>query len=347
MRVRRSSKRAHPRRAALGALLAAVAILGLGGAAAAAAPRGIAVLGFQSEGSPPVLIDRSARAVTTIGVDGVDLIGPGVVSRPDPAALRQLTRARADGLSAVLLVSNWSSAIDDFSERLAYRTLGNPAAIAAGAASIARDVTTGGWSGASVDLESLAPRDRDGLTQLVADLRADLPASDSLTVCVSAFTSFRDYAANGYDLAGLAAAADQIVLMTYDDHGPWEKTPGPIGPLGWQRAAVRAFERVVPPRQIYLGAANYAYAWRRHSNESLDVAQARALVARWHARARWEAAVGEWTARLRDGSTVWWSDARSVSVRLALARRLGLYGVAVWSLGQGDPIPAGRRTAAH
>lgn len=310
-------------------------------ARAAATTSGLAVLGFQSEDSPQGLIDRNVASLTAVGVDGVNLGAPGNVSTPDQMALGQLARARTDGLPAVLLVGNWSQAVNDFSERRAHLTLRSPTAVASAASELSRDALSGGWNGVSVDLESLAPRDRDGLTQFVADLRADLPAADSLTVCVEAFTTQAQYRANGYDLPGLAASADQIVLMTYDDHGPWENTPGPIGPLRWQRAAVRALEQVVPPSRVYLGVADYGYAWRPHSNDNLSVAQARALVARWHVRPRWVAAVGEWTAKLRDGSVLWWSDARSIARRIELARALSVHGIAVWSLGSGDPIPAG------
>src|SRR5437588_707443 len=57
----------------------------------------LAVLGFQSEGSSPHLIDSNARAMTLVGVDGVDLTGPGRISSPDAAARRQLRRAHRDG----------------------------------------------------------------------------------------------------------------------------------------------------------------------------------------------------------------------------------------------------------
>lgn len=312
----------------------------LTGRSRAAGP-GLAVLGFQSEGSPLDLLDRNARVMTEVGVDGIDLTGPGRVSAPDRAALRQLARAHADRLPAVVLAGNWSSQINDFSERLAHETLGNRVAAARAASAVARAVATDGWNGVSVDLESLTPRDSAGLTQLVESLRADMPAADSLTVCLQAATSPSGYVASGYDLKTLAANANQLVLMTYDDHGPWENTPGPIGPLSWQRAAVRALESAVQPDQILLGAADYAYGWRPQADISLNVDQARALVARWRAHARWVAAAGEWTARLRDGSTLWWSDRRSIALRIQLARALGVYGLAVWSLGTGDPVPGG------
>lgn len=299
----------------------------------------LAVLGFQSDSDSPELIDRNARAMTVVGVDGVNLVAPGRVSTPGSPDLMDRAHASAHGLPAVLLIGNWSPAINDFSERLAHQTLGNPVYVRSAASAVATDAARGGWSGVSVDLESLAPRDTAGLSEFLRAVRLALPSGDSLTVCVEAFTSPAAYRANGYDLKALASAANQIVLMTYDDHGPWENNPGPIGPLSWQRASVHALETQVPASKIFLGAANYGYAWRPHSNDNLNVSQARALVKRWHAHPRWVAPVGEWTAHLSDGSTLWWSDRRSVALRFKLARALGVYGVAVWSLGSGDPLP--------
>jgi len=319
-------------------LLCAGAVGIVAGSSQAAGSR-LPVLGFQSDSDPASLIDENARAMSVVGVDGINLTGPGRVSAPGSVDLAQEARARTDGLPAVLLVGNWSPRINDFSEKLAYATLGNVAAVQRAATAVAEDVIKERWAGVSVDLESLAPRDRAGLDQFVAGLRALLPDPYSVTICVEAFTSPSAYPANGYDLQSLAGDTDQIVLMTYDDHGPWENTPGPIGPLAWQRASVHALETWVPADQIFLGAANYGYAWRPHSNDNLNVSQARALVARWHAQPRWVASAGEWTAKLRDGSTLWWSDRRSVALRIKLARTLGVHGVAVWSLGSGDQLP--------
>jgi spore germination protein YaaH len=94
----------------------------------------------------------------------------------------------------------------------------------------------------------------------------------------------------------------------------------------------------VPPAKIDLGVAGYGYAWRPHSNDMLSDAQARALIKRYHARAHWSKSVGEWTARLKDGSVLWWSDARSLTARAQLAAADHLGGLAVWSLGLSDPI---------
>jgi spore germination protein YaaH len=322
-------------RVRVGLLVLLVALLGATGSSATTP---LAVLGFQSDYSPARLIGKNAKAMTVVGIDGVNLTGPGTVSKPTAADRHQLAVAHAHGLPAVVLIANWSDKANDFSEPLAYETLGSTAKTDTAASALANDVAAAGFDGVSVDLEALASRDEAGLTRFVFDLRADLPSGASLTICISATTSHSAYAAMGYDLPALATDVDQIVLMTYDDHGPWEKTPGPIGPLRWQRASVKALEQDVPADKIFLGVANYGYAWRPRSRPNLTVAQARALAAHLHARPRWSAAAGEWTAEA-GGSTLWWSDARSMRVRVKLARTLGVHGVAVWSLGSGDPLP--------
>ena len=168
------------------ALAALVALVFVGGSHAATP---LAVLGFQSDYSPARLIDENAKAMTVVGVDGVNLAGAGTVSAPTAADRKQLARAHAHGLPAVLLVANWSDKINDFSEPLAHATLGDAAKTDEAASALATEVTNGGWDGVSVDLEALAPRDTAGLTRFVSDLKADLPGVDSLTICLTAATT--------------------------------------------------------------------------------------------------------------------------------------------------------------
>jgi spore germination protein YaaH len=307
-----------------------------------AAPRaeaGLPILGFQSEDSPASLIAADAPGLGSVGVDGLNLTGaPGAVSRPTVADRRQLAAARHAGLPAVLLVGNYSDRLGDFSEPLAWRTLRSPQAIASLARTLGADVRAAGWDGISVDLESLRKRDREGLAAFLADLRSRLPADDSLTVCVSNETSARAYEAGGYDLRRIEGSVDQVVLMAYDQHGPWERTPGPVAADHWVRAGLRTLMRTIPAREIDLGVAGYGYVWRRSGAAQVSDARARWLVHHAHAHARWIPSVGEWTARLPDGAVLWWSDHRSLGLRTTLAASHGLHGVAVWSLGLSDPI---------
>ena len=98
--------------------------------------------------------------------------------------------------------------------------------------------------------------------------------------------------------------------MTYDQHGTWSG-PGPIGALAWQRRAVGVVTSMVPAAKVDLGVAGYGYTWPRdRDGRTVTDKQARKLVARDGAKARWRKGPGEWTARLSDGTRMWWSDGR-------------------------------------
>ncbi|HWA65413.1 MAG TPA: glycosyl hydrolase family 18 protein [Mycobacteriales bacterium] len=298
-----------------------------------------AVTAFQEVGDPNSLITRSAAAITTVGVDGVALAADGTgVHPPDAKALASMRVAHHDGLRAEFLVSNWDDRINDFSPRIARRLLTSRDNVAQVAAELAGDVRRQGWDGVSIDLESLSAGDAAGLVGLLDALRSELPGAASISVCISNSLTDSEYRNRGYDLAGIARSGARVILMAYDEHGTWEDQPGPVGALAWQRKGLAALRAEVPARQIDLGQAGYGYAWRPHRNVQLSDAQARRLVAADRATATFDPSVGEWTAELSDGSTLWWADARSFRLRVALARAQHLHGLAVWDLGDSDPL---------
>ena len=307
-----------------------------------AASRSLVVTGYLEDGSAPSFIDRSASALSTVGVDGVVLNNAGsTVSPVDASELALLARSHARGLRADLLVSNYSNAIDDFSPEVASHLLSSPSHIARVAMELARVVAREGWNGLSVDLESLDHHDAPGLVDFLSTLNHDLAPNVSLSVDVAAADSRTAYLAIGFNLVALSHVVDHVVVMTYDEHGPWSG-PGPIGALAWQARTLAALLREVPPSQVDLGVAGYGYTWpagsRLHDGVTLGDAQARSMVTKDHARAIWVPASGEWTATLSNGTTLWWSDSRSYRLRAKLARRDHLHGLALWQLASSDPL---------
>ncbi len=184
-------------------------------------------------------------------------------------------------------------------------------------------MTSQGWNGITIDLESLnnfgaAGHTRDdnaGLDAFAKELRAALPKS-SISICLIATTG--SYADLGYDVTTLGASVDHVVLMAYDQHGPTWSSAGPIGGLPWAKSSLKALTRALPAAEIQLGIGEYGYSWPSDSvggsprgGGPYTVAQARALVKKNHATARWDSTQQEWHATLPDGTTIWWSDARS------------------------------------
>jgi spore germination protein len=309
-------------------------------AAALTAVKGLAVTGYIGDWNAPAWIGAQARALTTVGVDGINVTESGTdVSSPSSVDLRLLRTAHAHGLAAVLLVGN--SEATGFSTSAATRLLTSRDNRARVAAAVARIAGSEGWDGVTVDLESLAPRDAQGLVAFVARLRLLLPRRFQLAVDVSAVPSLGEYAQYGYHLASLSRVAD-VVLMAYDEDGPWS-SPGPIGGLPWQRAALASARRAVPARRLVLGVAAYGYTWppgaHLHDGATVSAAQARRMAAGSKERPRWNPVQGEWTVRLRNGTVLWWSDVRSYVLRRAMAARDGLAGLAVWQLASSDHLP--------
>lgn len=327
------------------ALLAAALTTGLALAGCtvptAARADGFDVTGFQPENADTALVDANAAAMDVVGVDGLLVNHTGTkVTAPSRAAKAQRNRAHANGLTAQLLVSNYSEADGDFSEPIARKLLTSPANRARVVRSLAADVATGGWDSVMIDLEALTPTEKPGLTAFARELRAAVGDDVRLDIALSASTTAAGYARLGYDVRALRAPLDHLTLMAYDQHGPWEPdAPGPVGSLAWSSKAARALATLAPADQIVLGVAGYGYHWKgKRPAGQLSDAQARLRARKAGATAHWDATVGEWTATLPSGEVLWWSDARSLRERVALAERLGLTGVAVWSLDLSDRI---------
>jgi spore germination protein len=342
------------RRIAVGALLGIALItapLAVASPALADDATVFEVTGYAEVGSTTTAQLRASRdALTTVGVDGVTLHDDGAgIDPPSPGALALLAAAHRQHARAELLVSNYSGG--DFSDPVAQRMFADPAHIAAVVAALRAEVEKDHWDGITVDLEGLngwgaegRTRDDDaGMTAFVTALRAALPDT-RISVCLVATEG--DYADLGYEIPALAAQADHLVLMAYDQHGPTWTDAGAIGGYGWTKRVLAPLLTQAPAERIQLGIAGYGYRWahgraQKTAGAPATTSGARAWAATHHAKPVWSATQREWHATDSHGTVQWWSDRRSYAARVALAHRLGLGGVAVWSLGQSDPLSAG------
>jgi spore germination protein len=301
----------------------------------------LASTGYVLGGTADRVVERDAHGLATLGVVGVAISADGRdVSLPDRGTRRLLATAHRQGLRAELLVSNYSDVTGGFDPAAAAALLRHPKRVRNVAESLAGFVMDQGWDGVHLDLESLSRKDGPGLVLLAEELQARMTPERTVSLAMQASTERRAYRARGYRLAELDATLDTVALMTYDQHGPTWSGPGPIGARTWQRKAVRALLATVPAAKVDLGVAGYGYSWPRHgTGRTLTVKQARKRVAADGATPVWRAGAGEWTARLSDGTVLWWSDGRSYELRLEMAEALGLHGVALWRLGSADPLP--------
>jgi spore germination protein len=320
-------------------VLVSVVSLALAGPAgpAGAAPPDLHSTGYVLGSARTSLVSRDAHALSTLGVDGVTLAANGrSVDETDDGERSLLAAAHTQGLRAELLVSNYSNAIGDFDPRAAARLLRHPDRVQAVATRLASYVAADGWDGVQLDLESMTAGDADGLLQLAQALQAAMPPEKSVSIAVMASAEPQEYVKRGYRLADLGQVVDTMALMTYDQHGPGWSGPGPIGSRRWQAKALAVVLAQVPAAKVDLGVAGYGYTWPTHgTGHTVSVRKARKLAG---SRAQWRPGPGEWTARLKDGTRLWWSDGQSYDIRAQMARDAGLHGLAVWQLGSADPL---------
>jgi spore germination protein YaaH len=323
--------------AAAGTLAVAFGLTALPADAAVSSP----VLAYQEEGDATSLIAASAAALEQVGVDGVNIAANGAsVGRPDSDAVSQLAAAHSHGKTAEVLIGNFSESIGDFDEPAAYKLLSSTSHINAVVSTMKSAVTSQGWDGIDIDLESLQARDTSGLLAFIKALKAALPGK-TVSIAVTCFTTEQDFQSNGYNLTSLGQAVDRLVLMAYDQHGFGDSGPGPIGALSWQTTGLDIVLGHLNGNngKVILGEAGYGYRWYKdwssgHVDQVSD-AQARSLAG---SKAVWDSAAHEWHATLSDGSIMWWADAKSLTDRQSLVTNRGVHGLAVWDLGLSDTI---------
>jgi spore germination protein len=214
-----------------------------------------------------------------------------------------------------------------------------------------------GFAGVDLDFESFAydPKHLTGPANRVAALypvlvgqvcKALHAIGRSCQVTVMARTtseptySHKDIATWVYQYGALAAVADRVQIMAYDDHSPGGPA-GPIAPLPWVRQVIAYARSQADPSRYELGVPAYGYEWYgRTSADAVFARQAPALAAKVHAQPHWDADAGEETFSYRQAGhrhTVWYENAAADFERAKLAAAAGFSGVAVWAAGYEEP----------
>jgi peptidoglycan-N-acetylglucosamine deacetylase len=229
-----------------------------------------------------------------------------------------------------------------FDRTRVHRLLSSPRAQQALAVRV-RDWLKGqGFQGLNLDLENLAPADEARLPAFLQRLRAALgPVGLALSVDLEVGHTRQDPRA-------LAAAADFVVLMAYDEHDATGE-PGPIASASWYYAALQDALKRIPAEKLVVGLGSYAYDWAEGEQraEVLDHLEA-LLLAREAREDEPIANIMEFdpdalnpTFRYIDEDekphTVWILDAVTAYNQALIAERLGVRGTALWVIGAEDP----------
>ncbi len=192
-------------------------------------------------------------------------------------------------------------------------------------------------AGVVVDWEQIDSQYRDQLTSLIADLSRAIHKADlKLWLAVPVGSDV-----DAFDLDALAPMVDRLVAMLFDENGE-NDTPGPIASHAWWIDWLDALLEHGSPRQWVAAIGNYGYDWPSGENAtvlSFPDAMARIKVVKGQTAGTVPPLYEPHFNYQEDGvrHSVWFLDAVTFRNQLALARKRGIGGAALYSLGNEDP----------
>lgn len=206
-----------------------------------------------------------------------------------------------------------------------------------------------GLEGVNLDFENFHADYRDLYTQFVREL-APLCREEGLVLSVDVtMLSSSVYWSLCYDRAALAASADYVMLMAYDEHGGSSRVAGSVSSLPWVERGLQKVLQEVPAEKLVLGVPFYTRQWeieylegggQEVSSKAYSMGMIEEIVRRRGAAPRWDSDALQNKVVYKEGEKtyeIWIEDADSMRQRAALVNKYGLAGIAAWRRGFETP----------
>ena len=201
-----------------------------------------------------------------------------------------------------------------------------------------------GYGGIDIDFEYILAQDRDFFTAFVRRAVEIMhPYGFTVSVALAPKTSAgqKGLLYEGKDYAAIGAAADEVLLMTYEwgyKYGP----PMAVAPLNMVRRVLDYAVTEIETSKINLGIANYGYDWPlpfiqgETRAQSISNQRAIELAIQYGVPIQYdETAQSPFFHYTDAGGTaheVWFEDARSMDAKLRLVAEYGFQGAGFWNL---------------
>ena len=202
---------------------------------------------------------------------------------------------------------------------------------------IRANLTEHKFAGVNVDFEDMTRADRDPLVRFMKELADDLHEHGYLV------TQDVPVGDDAYDIRRLAAVADYLVPMVYDEHYQ-SGEPGPVASATFFENKLDELSKLAPPSKLVIGFGNYGYDWSIGGTGGREVTfddvMAAASGSGGHAAIEWNAAAGNPVLRFSIAGQqheVWFLDAVTALNEITAANDSGFRGVGLWRLGAEDP----------
>ncbi len=234
-----------------------------------------------------------------------------------------------------MVVGDYNSVTNRPDPGLVNSILSSPTTTAAVIAEIKSIALREKLTGITMDFENIEPADRNEYVNFMAELHQALQGTGlKLMVCLPEQDQSNPNSA--YDYAGLAANADLVMLITYDEHTS-AGSPGTVAQYAHVKRVIQYAIQQMSPDKVLLGIADYGYDWANGTGIQIGMGTAEALAQAHHSRIVFdkssETPTFTYVGSNHVSHTVWFENGRSLSLLDGLIHNFGLKGAAIWRLG--------------
>ncbi len=302
----------------------------------------IQVNGFAYPFISPWVLDQTLPYLNLLSVFSYGFLPNGTLLPPALTDSRLLSQAVLFGVPAALVLTPLGPD-GMFSNQLIHAMLSSETAMERLLSQVAAAMAEKGYEELNIDFEYVLPEDRDRFSAFVERaVEALHPFGYQVSVDLAPKTSAeqRGVLYEGKDYARLGAAADRVLLMTYEwgyKYGP----PQAVAPVNQVRRVVEYALTEIPAEKISLGLPNYGYDWplpfvrNTTAARTLGLVEAVELAKRVRAEIQYdETAQSPWFEYTSGGiqHVVWFEDLRSWQAKFDLIKEKSLTGLGIWQI---------------
>lgn len=199
--------------------------------------------------------------------------------------------------------------------------------------------------GINIDFENIYYEDKDAFVKFVEDLTQILKKQNLIVSIDVTVPGGSKRWSKVYDRERLAKIVDYVALMAYDEHWATSPVSGSVASIGWVERGIKKSLDSIPKEKLLLGIPFYTRIWKETkdkegkievSSKAIPIKNVEEILDKYDAEISWDPDTGQHFATYKEDDVVykvWIEDAESIKLKIQLANKYGLKGIASWRKG--------------